>query len=59
MLNTKQHKTAKLKGYQDRLDGKSITDNYYSPLGKVGQVYSSIWDKGWREADDNLKKEKP
>lgn len=54
VLNSKRHKQAKDRGYQARLDGKSITDNYYSRLGKRMQVYASLWERGWNEADQNI-----
>lgn len=50
-LISKRHIQAKVRGYQARLDGKPITDNYYSALGKSNQVYASLWEKGWNEAD--------
>lgn len=53
MLNTNRHKRAKCEGYQARVDNKQIADNPYSKLGKVGQVYASVWDSGWIKADEN------
>jgi hypothetical protein len=56
MLNTERHKRAKCEGYQSRVDEKPITDNPYSPLGKKGQVFASVWDAGWNTANENIAK---
>lgn len=54
MLTTIRHKQAKDRGYQARIDGYPITKNYYQFLGGSNQVYSSLWETGWNEADEKL-----
>ena len=53
-LHSDRHKQAKCRGYQARIDGKPKSDNYYTGLGKFGQVYSSVWDAGWEEANNKI-----
>ena len=50
MLNSKKHKQAFDRGYQAYLEGKKLSDNYYSALGRKNKLYASKWDAGWLQA---------
>jgi hypothetical protein len=58
MLSKYRHRRARCEGYQARINNMPMSKNRYSSLGKPGQVYASIWDSGWLEADKNIKQTK-
>lgn len=58
MLDKSRHKRVRQEGYQARIDGRYINENRYSYLGKPGQLYASLWDAGWLDADKNIKQSK-
>ena len=47
---------ANKKGYQARVDGKPITDNYYLKFDRKYIEQAHHWDAGWIEADGHLSK---
>lgn len=54
LSNSNRAEQAKLRGYQARLDGVDIDDNYYAALGNKYSALAAHWVTGWIMADNKL-----